>query len=68
MTPKPQAKANLIHQLILSELLDNKQTVRVVKEKDPRTGKEVSRNETVKSLANNVSEFNVNLAAKRWMR
>lgn len=42
--PKPVGKANLIHQQILSELLDNKP----------------------KRLANNVSEENVNIMAKRW--
>ena len=44
--PKPQGKANLTHQQILSSLLDN------------RRG----------TLANNVSELNVNRSAKGWAK
>ncbi|AIS73737.1 hypothetical protein SEA_POCAHONTAS_64 [Mycobacterium phage Pocahontas] len=65
--PKPTAKANRLHQQILSDLLANRQFVRTEKHKDPKTGKEKSVQVVTGTLANNVSEFNLERAAKAWL-
>ena len=71
MTPKPQAKANLLHQQVLGHLLDNKNTVRteIRHKRDKKTRQWVEHrvDVAVPMLAGNVSEENVERAAKRWI-
>ncbi|AXH67905.1 hypothetical protein J4T99_gp100 [Mycobacterium phage Bromden] len=56
---KPVAQPNLLHQIILGHLVDNKQVYVPVKD-----GQGYWRG----TLANNVSERNVDLAARRWIK
>lgn len=68
--PKPSARANLIHQLVLSGLVATKPTSWDHKRIDPVTGDVVKTKRAGTALANplagNVSEANVDRAAKRW--
>lgn len=72
--PKPQPKANLIHQQLLSGLIATKAVSwdRKTLSKD-KDGKEVVNTTKVTRqglrfpLAQNVSEFNVNRAARAWV-
>lgn len=70
--PKPQPKANLIHQLVLSGLLANKSTVReevrgkTVKRGNKHVWVESVIDVSIPTFAGNVSEENVNRLAKRW--
>lgn len=77
MTPKPQAKANLIHQQILAGLIQARPATRTHKVWDPslKDGKgdvvetKVSTGAAlVNPLAQNVSESNVDRVAQRWSR
>lgn len=70
--PKPTKKANRLHQQLLSGLIDRKPTSwerKLPDPKDPRrvVTQKVTRQSLRFPLAQNVSEFNVELAAKRWM-
>ncbi|AEJ92369.1 hypothetical protein TIMSHEL_65 [Mycobacterium phage Timshel] len=72
MTATPNAmprKANPLHQIILKGLLDNKQTVRTeVRGKRGKKGWEEREVQVaVPTLAGNVSDLNIDIAAKRWI-
>ncbi|QXO14338.1 hypothetical protein SEA_CHASER_99 [Mycobacterium phage Chaser] len=56
---KPVAQPNLLHQIVLGHLVDNKQVYVPVKD-----GQGYWRG----TLANNVSAENVDLAARRWIK
>lgn len=66
--PKPQGKSNLLHQQILGGLLANKTTVRTEVRGKKQNGKWVESTVPVQvpTLAGNVSNDNVDRAAKRW--
>lgn len=56
---KPVAQPNLLHQMILGFLVDNKQRFIPAKDEVPAS--------IVPMLANNVSELNVDRASRRWL-
>ncbi|AVJ50810.1 hypothetical protein SEA_PHRANNY_69 [Mycobacterium phage Phranny] len=73
---KPTPKANRLHQQILGDLIATKQTVWTRKRIDPDSPDpkrpkvietKVFGTELARPLARNVSEFNVERAAKRWI-
>jgi len=67
--PKPQGKANLIHQQILGGLLANKTVTRTITQgKRDKTGKwvETQVDIPVGGLAGHVSDLSIERAAKRW--
>lgn len=75
MTPKPAAKANLNHQKILAALVETKPVSWTHKRIDPASADprkpevistKVTGTELRFPLARNVSEFNVERAARRW--
>ncbi|QGJ97343.1 hypothetical protein PBI_ISCA_63 [Mycobacterium phage Isca] len=74
--PKPTAKANRIHQQLLAGLIETRKTYWTRKVADPKSPDprkpnlievKVFNTELRYPLARNVSEFNVELAAKRWI-
>jgi len=76
-TPKPQGKANLLHQKILSDLIEEKPAGWVHKRIDPDSPDpkkpmvietKVLASEIRFPLARNVSDENVNRAAERWAK
>uniref|UniRef100_A0AAU8GS30 Uncharacterized protein n=1 Tax=Mycobacterium phage BabyBack TaxID=3158877 RepID=A0AAU8GS30_9CAUD len=76
MTATPNVmpkRANVIHQQILSGLLATKpaswvkKTIVKVDGKDEVVKTRVTRQELRFPLAQNVSEFNIDLAARRWL-
>ncbi|QXN73899.1 hypothetical protein SEA_EAGLEPRIDE_62 [Mycobacterium phage Eaglepride] len=77
MTATPNAmprKANIVHQKLLSGLIETKPVTstfkKLVKDKDGKevvVGTKVTRQGLRYPLAQNVSEANVDLAAKRWI-
>lgn len=76
-TPKPQGKANLLHQKILSDLIEEKPAGWVHKRIDPDSPDpkkpdvittKMTGSELRHPLARNVSDENVERAAQRWSR
>ncbi|AHY27129.1 hypothetical protein PBI_PHANTASTIC_66 [Mycobacterium phage Phantastic] len=74
--PKPTPKANRIHQQLLAGLIETRPTSWTRKTVDPKSPDprkpniietKVVGKELRFPLARNVSEFNVELAAKRWI-
>jgi hypothetical protein len=68
--PVPTAKTNLIHQQLLSGLVANKQTFRT-ETRGKKTNKGWTETEVqvaVATLAGNVTDLNVERAARRWAR
>lgn len=72
--PKPTPKANLIHQQLLAGLIATKPVTStfksLAKDKDGKetvVSRKVTRQGLRYPLAQNVSEANVDLAAKRWI-
>jgi len=65
---KPVKKMNLMHQQILGDLRANKPTTRV-EERVKKSGRTYKTHEVVvetSRLAGNVSEVNIDRAARRW--
>lgn len=56
---KPVAQPNLLHQVIMGALLDNKQRFIPAKDEEPA--------KLLPTLANNVSALNVEIASRRWL-
>lgn len=67
---KPAPQPNLLHQVMLAALVENKQTVRTeIRSKRDKSGRwgEYTVDVSVPMLAGNVSGLNCDLAARRWL-
>lgn len=72
--PSPNAmprKTNQLHQQILASLTDTKPSTweqKLFDKDDNLVKKKITNQELRKPLSRNVSEANIEIAAKRWMR
>lgn len=74
MSPKPIAKANLVRQQILAGLVATRPTSwvhkKLIDKSDPKskvTKTRVTHTELVNPLAQNMSDANLNILARRWL-
>lgn len=66
---KPSAQPNLLHQIVLGALVKNQKTTRTeVRGRRSKTGwEEYTVEVPIPTIAGNVSDLNVERAAKRWV-